>query len=470
MNNTKPIYLLALGALLIALTHMRFGFGFLIFFEAIPILYYLERARGVRAQILLFTFVLVGWSLAVGKIVTEPLPWFAFIGFSLPIAFFKYLPFLSFTLLRKSKHQQWVFPALLVVGEWLQTTVSPFASWGSAAYTQINNLVFLQITSIGGLWILSYAIYFISFQLYLLSRDGFNKQLGVKIILPILVLGLYGTVRLTLAENRPANSITLAAVGTNSTIGGPVLPSTTEREVNRASVLNRMRIASRAGAEVVVWTEAAVGLLPDEELGFQKEVARLTDSLNITTFASYVISISVDPFRYENKYILVDSTGKIQSTYNKHQPVPGEPCTPGVEPHEVYDLEGTNLGGAICYDFDFPALGREIAKAGADIVALPSSDWRGIDPIHTQMASVRSIEGGFSLVRSTRWGLSGVVDPFGRFQGQLSDFDSDQKILLSTVPKQGHKTLYVLLGDWVILLSMLVVMAALYDKYKTKAA
>ncbi len=463
MKTIKPVYLLVIAAFLTAATHMRFGLGFLIFLETIPILIYLESSRGFRSKALLYGFLFLGWTLATLKIVSAPLPWFIAIGYGLPIATFRFASYLAFTPFLKRRTAAWIFPALMVLGEWLQSSFTPFASWGSAAYTQINNPIWLQIVSIGGLWILSYVIYFISYQLYLGIRDGYSNKRLLKIVIPILILSLFGTMRLTHADDTEYESVTVATVGTNSTIGGPDLPDSEIRRKTRKNIYDRMRQASQAEAELVVWTEGSTGILPEEETAFQTEVAALADSLNITAIVSYVILLSTDPFFYENKYILIDSTGSIQSTYLKHEPVPGEPCTKGTEQHALYNMDNVQLGGAICYDFDFPQLAREISKLGADIVAVPSSDWRGIDPIHTQMAAVRAIEGGFSLIRSTRWGLSAMVDPYGRVLGQLSDFNSDEKILISNIPKQGHKTLYTLLGDWVILVCLLILAFGIWE-------
>ncbi len=468
MKNIKPIYLLVLAAILIAATHMRFGFGILIFLEAIPVLFYLDQTQGWRSKALLFGFLFLGWSLATLKIVTAPLPWFIALAFGLPVATSRFVSYMAFAPFQRNKKAHLLFPALLVIGEWLQSSFTPFASWGSAAYTQINNPIWLQIVSIGGIWILSYFIYFISYQIYEGFRDGFSKKQLLKVALPIMVLSLFGTLRLSRADDTEYKSLVVATIGTNSTIGGPNLPSPETRRNTRQRIFDRMRTASEAGANLVVWTEAATGLLPDEEADFQAEVALLTDSLNITAMVSYVILLSTEPFFYENKYILIDSSGVIQSTYLKHEPVPGEPCTKGIEPHTLYNMNGVQLGGAICYDFDFPALPRTIAELGADIVAVPSSDWRGIDPIHTQMAAVRAIEGGFSLIRSTRWGLSATVDPYGRIIGQLSDFNSQEKILISTIPKQGQRTLYTTLGDWVILTGFLLLAYAIWEKWRER--
>ena len=115
----------------------------------------------------------------------------------------------------------------------------------------------------------------------------------------------------------------------------------------------------------------------------------------------------------------------------------------------------TIISGAICYDYDFPRLGLRHARLGADMVVLPSSDWRGIAPLHTQMATLRAIEGGHSVLRSTRFGLSAGIDPWGRIRGWTSHFDGEQRILIVDLPVSGTWTVYGAAGDWFPLLCML---------------
>ncbi len=45
---------------------------------------------------------------------------------------------------------------------------------------------------------------------------------------------------------------------------------------------------------------------------------------------------------------------------------------------------------AIALGADRGVLLTDPKMAGADIVAIPSSDWRGIDPLHTKMAAFRA--------------------------------------------------------------------------------
>jgi apolipoprotein N-acyltransferase len=86
----------------------------------------------------------------------------------------------------------------------------------------------------------------------------------------------------------------------------------------------------------------------------------LAKESGITLVASYILVVSESPFLYENKYLLINSNGDIMRTYLKHQPVPGEPAVKGTDPLEVFNIDGMKLGGAICYDYDFPYLAKSM--------------------------------------------------------------------------------------------------------------
>ncbi len=161
--------------------------------------------------------------------------------------------------------------------------------------------------------------------------------------------------------------------------------------------------------------------MPADEARWVAEVAALAGSAHVDVVAGYLVPLALEPLRYENKYVFARADGTIDHSYHKNFPVPGEPATPGTgAPPRVATAYGI-VSGAICYDYDFPVAGR--ARAGVDLVALPSSDWRAIDPIHTQMAAMRAIESGHSIIRATRFGLSAGIDPEGRLRGTMSHFD-----------------------------------------------
>ena len=99
-------------------------------------------------------------------------------------------------------------------------------------------------------------------------------------------------------------------------------------------------------------------------------------------------------------------------------------------------------------------MAKEYGDIKADIVAVPSSDWRGIDPLHTRMAAFRAIEQGHSILRSTRFGLSAAVNPYGEFLSQMSSFDNNSKIMVSQLPLKGITTIYSIIGDILVYLSI----------------
>ena len=118
----------------------------------------------------------------------------------------------------------------------------------------------------------------------------------------------------------------------------------------------------------------------------------------------------------------------------------------GEGPLHIVERPYGRVGGAICYDYDFPAIAREHARAGAELVVIPSSDWRGIDPNHTRMARIRAIEGGFSIVRSVRWAASGAFDAHGVTRAWMTT-DDPSFVRTATVPVGRTPTLAAAIGD-----------------------
>lgn len=95
----------------------------------------------------------------------------------------------------------------------------------------------------------------------------------------------------------------------------------------------------------------------------------------------------------------------------------------------VADVDGASVGLTVCYDLRFPYLYRDLAKAGARILTVPSAFSTNTGPVHWEtLLRARAIEtGSFVLApaqvgkhRSTRgrvratWGHSLAVDPWGR--------------------------------------------------------
>lgn len=233
------------------------------------------------------------------------------------------------------------------------------------------------------------------------------RQFSVLAVL-LISLHVYGGIRL--GNMSIAEHTKVAAIGTDASFGGLPLPEADKvTKVNNA-LFQRSEEAAKNGAKLISWTEGATMAHPNNEVDLIKRGQAFAAKYRVELVMSYIVPIEVDPLKYNNKYVWIAEDGKIRHDYLKHKPVPGESAARGVKPQVLAQTSFGSAAGAICYDYDFPYLGLENARLNPGLVVVPSSYWKGIDPIHAQMASVRAIEGGYSLLRPTRFGLSVAYD------------------------------------------------------------
>ena len=465
--NSHPSLWLPIGAALVVLSQNRFGLGFLVWVMPVPYMLFLRRTSGWRTRAG-FVAVMVGaWSLAVMKILTDPMPLVIAPLFGLPIALFHALPYLAWDAIRRRVGEGTLaaasFAALVTTGEWAMHTFTEFATWGAAAYTQLDNLPLLQVASLGGMAAVAFTIYLFAAAIENAVANGFSKgktglALGASLLLAAMV---FGTVRLDRSAEAEERTALVAAVVSDMVIKPDTgLPDSTERHRVKETLIARTETAAAGGVRLVAWNEGGYIVEKDEEEGFIKEMGSLARRLRIHLVAAYIIPLSRDPVTFENKYAWLRPDGSLHHDYHKLHPVPGEPAVGSSVPAKTVNSDLGIMSGALCYDYDFPALARHHARKGVDLVVIPSNDWRGIDPIHTRMAFLRGIEGGFSILRSTGPGLSAAADAYGRVRAWQSSFDHTDKVMFARLPQRGTQTVYAVLGDWVIVLCGLIVAAA----------
>jgi apolipoprotein N-acyltransferase len=224
----------------------------------------------------------------------------------------------------------------------------------------------------------------------------------------------------------------------------------------------RAASAAQAGARVVSFTEASTLLLPAEEGSFVERARNTAKSQRIELIVAYIMPTTIEPLHYENRLRWFSPDGEERLSYLKHHPVPGEPATPGAAPAPVFATDVGLASAALCYDYDFPALARSHARGGAGLVVVPSSDWRGIDPIHSEMAAMRAIEGGFSVLRTTRWGLSAGIDAHGRLRAASSTNETKAPFVLVSLPTNAQPTPYGTLGNFVLVPLVMLLLGSLW--------
>jgi predicted amidohydrolase len=180
--------------------------------------------------------------------------------------------------------------------------------------------------------------------------------------------------------------------------------------------------------------------------------AELARSLDTWILLGSVAERSADPQRPYNTSVLLDPAGRICASYRKRHlfdvSIDGGPSdresartTPGDET-VVAVMEGVaqegmaqeadvRLGLSICFDLRFPELYREMALAGAVVMAVPANFTEATGRDHWEvLLRARAIENGAFVIAPAQCGIGGgvpthgrsmVVDPWGVVIAQAPD-------------------------------------------------
>lgn len=344
---------------------------------------------------------------------------------------------------------------------------SAFGSWGTPGYTQVTNLPLIQVTSVTGVWGLSFLILWAAPVVNDLWEHGFDLRAARRVTVPfvIVLLGavLYGGTRLALSPaTHPA--VQMAALAPDRELDeartaarvGPGPRTAAAREQQHAQHLapviddlfDRTRRAARGGARIVAWSEAAAFVFAEDEAAFLEQAVAVAREERIYLEVAFVAILPTTEYpSNENRSILIDPDGAVRWDYAKATQVPGDGNALGSPILPVVDTPYGRLSVAICFDADFPWLVRQAGRAGVDVLLVPASDFGGIAPVHADMAVVRAVENGVSVLRPTRLGRSIATDPHGRTLAVSDHATSDDQTMMAAVPTAGVATPYRVVGD-----------------------
>jgi apolipoprotein N-acyltransferase len=462
--------LLAAGAALAFSTGPRWSIAPLAWLAPIPYLLFARQARGVKPWLALLGTMLVGYSIQCATMATAPMPLIAMIMFGPPMALIRFGAIGLGELVRRRLGESAgliVYVAATVSLDWLGYGVAELGAWMATSQSQVEQLTFLQLASIAGLAGLAAIMAWTAGTLASVIAGAMHPSRIAIVAATLTAIFAWGTFRAD--RPLPGRSITVAAIATTVGPDENGMPDAPTLARNTDDLFARTRLAAARGARIVVWNEVATLIEPADDAAFIARARATARELRIDLVLAYAVHASHEPLLLDNKYLFIDERGEILDSYQKHHPVPGEPSIRGEGPLRVLERPYGKVGGAICYDYDFPAMAREHALADAELILLPSSDWRGIDPVHTFMARVRAIEGGFSLVRSVRWAASAAYDARGRVRAWMPAIDDNDGIMIASVPVGRTATLAPILGDIPAWIAGALVAIALFASVRTRA-
>lgn len=383
------------------------------------------------------------------------------------------LPYLLDRLLAPEEHgwsRLLTFPIVAAGMEWSSQHGNDLGSWGASAYTQVDQHGLLQLVSVTGLVGPTFVMALFAtvvndvWESSRRSRAPSTTALaGALLIAATLMLGQARRVR-----TPPLEPVRVAGISGPrwNALPPELFASWREAEVLSAADLDRIRRhtapeharlwdaverEARAGAELITWSEAAM-VLPDvDREPVLERGAELARTLDVTlVLALGVLDTGPAPRRLENQTVIVTPDGRISKPYLKTIPTPGaerEFTRAGDGRLVVVDTPVGRVATVICYDADFPGLVAKAGAAEADVLVVPAGDWAEVAALHADMASVRAVEQGLSVLRVASAGRSTAVDPYGRVVAAHRWSPRGPDTLAGVLPVGRIPTAYSTLGD-----------------------
>ncbi len=294
------------------------------------------------------------------------------------------------------------------------------------------------------------------------------RLVAAALTVPIVAVA-YGAVRIHQVDRRVSSAEPLNVGIVQGDM--PLVPAPDERNESLQRHLRMTRELKDKGAELVVWSEAAVmqnipaddydayvGRLFSRRLGVSAIFGAVLHDRRSSYGRAFNVALSTDPSgrttgRYDKQFLLAFGEylpfGDTFPVLYQWSPNSGR-LSPG-ESIEPLSVLGHPVTALVCYEDIIPSfVNRAVSHASPDLlVNLTNDAWFGdtTEPwIHLALAKMRAIEHRRFLVRSTNSGVSAVIDPVGRTIAHGGTF-RPETVQATVRWLRGAKTGYELWGD-----------------------
>jgi apolipoprotein N-acyltransferase len=391
----------------------------------------------------------------------------------------------------------WLTPNLSVIGRVvvacaLFCALEMIWSWGALYWTALgysqspSNLLILQISKLSGQQTVTAAIVAVN---GLLIEGWKNKRYWIVAGALVMAIGGYGFVMMQVDYLESSNGQALRAGIIQGNIANPIKLKTNGLELAVDRYTEAYKKLTAAGVDLILTPETAIPLLYPNPASQRQEFDRAIAQNPVPIWVGGFGSSLTDDLNYTNSLFLVNGSNQVLAKYDKVRLVPiGEfipfkailgsvikrlsPLRGEVEPGSDRQLIDTTWGRVIigiCYESAYPEHFRYQTAAGGQIILTASNNAHyaaAMPAQHHAQDVARAIESDRWAIRATNTGYSGIVDPNGRtiWLSGLNTYEYHSE----TVYLRQTKTLYVLWGDWLTKLLLIISAFFLYFQIRKK--
>jgi apolipoprotein N-acyltransferase len=352
------------------------------------------------------------------------------------------------------KSQHWfsvfAYPVLFTAFEYIVFIFSRDGTAASIGYTQSNYLFLIQIASLTGLLGISFLISFIPSCIalaYYFKKS--RKTVFTLVFLFVLLMGdsiIYSLIRLGKPTEGKTFNVGMVALDERSYKGIHQNNPAVKLKVAELYLQEVSKLADQ-GAEIILIPEKVI-FVNDSTI---KDILNKFTDLAISRHIQIIIGGYKEQrgSSFNNAWV-ISNNGKLLADYQKVNLFEGEVldgCKPGNRT-AIFHPDALREGVAICKDMDFQQFILGYSKQSPAVLWVPAWDFVADGFLHSRMAMMRSVEGGFSLVRNARQGRLTISDWRGKVLDEANSENGSYTVLTGKISVEPHPTLYARAGDW----------------------
>lgn len=272
-----------------------------------------------------------------------------------------------------------VFPAAFVVIEYVNSLISPFSTFGFAAYTQYENLPLIQLSSITGIWGIAFLLMWFSSVVNYVWERGFKwneiKVPFVAYFSVIIAVLTFGGLRLNQLYDGNLVRVAISSLSydsramfTNAIETGKA----PDLAMNMKAFDKFFESTANMRVKIIVWQEYALTVAEADIESLKKYVSNKVKIRGV--YCTLPVGIAVkgkNKNQLKNCVYLFGPDGNEIAEYTKSYTAPWETSEKETKEVTVIKTDLAILAMTICFDMDFPSLIRQAGAMNSDIMLAP---------------------------------------------------------------------------------------------------